>query len=51
MSEIKDAFGSPVKITNLKTGEIIILPPELVEKALEKAKEEWISGLLYGYKI
>lgn len=48
---IEEYFDMRVKVTNLKTGEVTIMPPELVEKALEKAKEEWISGLLYGYKI
>ena len=46
---IEDAFDMGVKITNLKTGEVTIMPPELVDKALEMAKEEWLETLLHGY--
>lgn len=40
-----------VKVTNLKTGEIVILPPKLVEKALEEAKQKYLDSLLFGYDI
>ena len=46
---IEEYYDMRVKVTNLKTGEIIILAPELVDKALEMAKEEWMENLLHGY--
>lgn len=48
--EYKNAFNYfEVKVVNKKTGEVTILPPELVEKALEEAREKWIDDLIYGY--
>lgn len=49
--EYKDVFDLRVKVINKKTGEVTILPPDLVEKAMEEAKKKWIEGLMFGYEI
>lgn len=50
ISKMYEYLFTSVKIINKKTGEVTTLPEELVEEALEEARDKWINDILYGYE-